>query len=749
MTPDPRPIRVMHILHRLALGGTEYGVIKVASNLDPRAFAPAICSLRVPSTEAKAELGPGVRLHDMQRKDVLGMDLVLDLWRLFRKERVDVVHSHNWSTYGLTVLAAHLARVPVIVHGLHGRDTEAPVSRAVRRAGERVLARMTTHFTTVSSHLRDSVVRDWGIPSDRVLYIPNGVDLSRFGVSYPAAEIRERLGVGPEDRLIGTVGMIREVKDYDTLVRAFEILRRKMRSVKLLMVGLDPGGLFVERLAREIPDWESVRKDVLFLGVRRDVPELLSVLDVYVNSSLYEGMSNSILEAMASSKPIVATAVGGTPDLVRDGITGWLVPSRDPAALAEKLEQTLADRTRAEQMGERGRDRVERYHSFSAMVRANEALYRRLHLRARQRPRPADQIKIGAARVLRGTGVLALTEALARPSLTILCYHRILPMAEKAGTPAQGMIDAKELFERQVETLARDYRVLSMEQVFEHCESKRPFPRRAVWINIDNGYGDNFEHAFPILKRHGLPATIFLVPAPLDSGEWLWWDDVAASLRELHGKLGDVATLPAGLYPEPLREALRRMQGLPAFSASASDGFVRMLRARTEAERRAVVTDLGARAAAVRSAPRPRLMLTWDEIRQMSRSGITYGFHTVGPGTQDTDSDAQGVADLSRAMERIAAETGERPIAYSYPIGPPADRIRGWLASCGVRLAVVSPSRGFNYADGDPLMLGSLSGGYLAVGDTFSGSHMQLEMSGLKARLSRGGKSGPARARAR
>lgn len=375
---DPGPIRVMHVLHRLGLGGMEYGVIKVANHLDPSLFAPSICSLRVSLPEAKAALRPGVRLHDMLRRDVLDAGLIIDLWRLFRSERVDVVHSHNWSTYAYTVLAARLARVPVIVHGLHGRDTEAPAAGFARKTAEKILARATDHFTTVSAHLRDSVIREWGVPPDRVLYIPNGVDLSRFGVPYPEAEIRARLGVGPEDRLIATVGNTREVKDFGTLVRAFERLRRRITGVKLLIVGVDMNGKFQHRMAKELPDWDSLRKDILFVGERTDVPEILSVLDVYVNSSLYEGMSNSILEAMASSTPVVATDVGGTPDLVQDGVTGWLVPSRDPVKMADRLERTLSDRAEAGEMGVRGRARIERYHSFAAMVEANASLYRRL-----------------------------------------------------------------------------------------------------------------------------------------------------------------------------------------------------------------------------------------------------------------------------------------------------------------------------------------------------------------------------------
>jgi len=347
----------------------------------------------------------------------------------------------------------------------------------------------------------------------------------------------------------------------------------------------------------------------------------------------------------------------------------------------------------------------------------------------------AGQIKIAAARILFFLDVAAPTEKSSRPWLTILCYHRILPMAEKNAAAAQGMIDPKELFERQVETLSRRYRVLSQREVLDHVEAKRPFPRRAVWINIDNGYADNFEHAYPILRRHGVPATIFLVPGAIDSGAWLWWDDIAGALRELHGKFGDVAAFPAAVYPEGAREALRRIAALPAFSAAESDRFTRLLRGLTERERRAIVTDLGERAARARTAPRPRLMLTWDEVRQMAAGGITYGIHTVGPGAFETATDEGAAAEISAAIERVSAKAGEQPIAYSYPIGPPASRIRPWLGRCGIRLGVVSPSVGFNHEDSDPLMLGSLSGGYLSVGDQFSRAHMELELSGFRARL--------------
>jgi sugar transferase (PEP-CTERM/EpsH1 system associated) len=376
------PLRVLHVLYSLGLGGTEYGVVKTVNMLDPARFAPWICCLGRSRPEVRRVIRADVQVVEMNRR-AAGVDWSI-LWRLadlMRRERIQVVHSHNWSTFAYAVASARIAGVPVVIHGEHGRDTASGSVSARRRVLERVLASGTDHFTAVSQGICDHIRDDWRISAERITLIPNGVDLSRFGIDYPRTEILTRLGLKEGERLIGTVGEFRPVKDHMTLIRAFARVRLRIPEARLVLVGYDADDGFARRLREEPLGDPRIVDDIRFLGLRTDVPEILSLLDVYVNCSLYEGMSNSILEAMASRKPVVATSVGGTPDIVEDGRTAWLIPPSDPEALAARLVQLLEDPEGARRMGQRGRERVEQFHGYAAMGETNARLYETLHAR--------------------------------------------------------------------------------------------------------------------------------------------------------------------------------------------------------------------------------------------------------------------------------------------------------------------------------------------------------------------------------
>jgi sugar transferase (PEP-CTERM/EpsH1 system associated) len=376
------PLRILHVLSSLGLAGTEYGVVKTVNMLDPERFARWICCLGRSRPEVREAIQPEVQVVELNRR-APGIDwrITWRLSRLMRRERIQVVHSHNWSTFAYAVSSARMAGVPVVIHGEHGRDTASGSVSRRRRLLERLLAACTDHFTAVSQGICDHIRHDWGIAEDRVTLIPNGVDLTRFGIGYPRAQGLARLGLREGERLIGMVGEFRPIKDHMTLVRAFASVRRRIPGARLILVGYDAEDGFARRLRDEPLGDPRLLDDIRLVGLRTDVPEILSLLDVYVNCSLYEGMSNSILEAMASRKPVVATAVGGTPDIVEDGRTAWLVPPGDPEALADRLIQVLEDPEGAQQMGQRGRERVERFHSYAAMGETNARLYETLRAR--------------------------------------------------------------------------------------------------------------------------------------------------------------------------------------------------------------------------------------------------------------------------------------------------------------------------------------------------------------------------------
>ena len=364
----------MHVVDRLEIAGMEYGVIKVVNALDRRRFAPSICCLRAASPQARGLLEPDVRVHELHRSPGRNYRLVPRLASLLRAESVDVVHSHNWATFLYTALASRLAGTPWRIHGEHGRETEAPPRGLRRRLAEQWLARSFHHMTAVSRHIAEDLVHSWGLSPDRVTYVPNGVDLGRFGVGSRGGLLRRELGLAEDALLVGSIGRFRPVKDYPTLVSAFAVVRAEAPNAVLVIVGAADAEAArdLERLRaeRNLPE-----RSVFLMERRHDIPGFLSELDVYVNSSIYEGMSNTILEAMACRLPVVATSVGGNPDVVKDGVTGWLVPPRDPASLADRILTCLRDPALAASMGAMGRSRIEERHSYDAMIGAYASIY--------------------------------------------------------------------------------------------------------------------------------------------------------------------------------------------------------------------------------------------------------------------------------------------------------------------------------------------------------------------------------------
>jgi sugar transferase (PEP-CTERM/EpsH1 system associated) len=360
----------------------EYGVIKQVNGLDPARFTPMICALRFQHEVSRPLLHRRVQVYELHKPPGRDLRIVIRLTRLFRQQRVDIVHSHNWPTLLLTVAATALARVPVVIHGEHGREGQALPRRQV--VVSRWLARRATHLVTVNEHLRRELIDHWRVAPPRVTAIPNGVDLDRFGGACPPDNLRRELGLATDDRVIMNAGGLRRVKDHPTLLRAFARVAARVQRSRLLLVGSDYGtGVQgeLDRLAAEL----GIRERVCFAGVRHDVHDLLALADVYVNSSRFEGMSNTILEAMASRKPVVATAVGGNPELVSHGVTGYLVSPGDDETLAERILQLLTEDGLAGRLGATGRKRVECDHDLQTMVRAYSDLYEETLTRRRSK----------------------------------------------------------------------------------------------------------------------------------------------------------------------------------------------------------------------------------------------------------------------------------------------------------------------------------------------------------------------------
>ncbi len=300
------------------------------------------------------------------------LNALITLYRLFRKERPDVVHTHTSKAGFLGRLAARLAGVPLILHTIHELPQNAVRSRKAKlvyRLLEQVAARWAHHLITVSYANERQILEERICPPNKLTTIREGLELEKYQPSQAPEAIRQRYGIPESALLIGTAARLEPAKGYGFLLEAFELIRARRPDAWLVCAGT--GHLESELRAQAGPQ-------VVFTGWVDDLVSTMAAYDIFVLSSLYEGLGIVLLEAMALARPVVSTAVGGTTDVVVDGETGYLVPSRDPQALATRVLQLLDTPERCQQMGAAGRERVEREFRAEAADDAMLALYTRL-----------------------------------------------------------------------------------------------------------------------------------------------------------------------------------------------------------------------------------------------------------------------------------------------------------------------------------------------------------------------------------
>ena len=366
-------LKILHILHSLRIGGLENGAINLINRLDDGRFEHSICCIDESGPMAKRLIRP-VDIYALgkgERRDHL---LPFKIASIIRKVKPDIVHTRNWGTID-GAIAAHLSKVRYVVHGEHGREAADPDGANKRRSVIRkALNPLISRFVTVSSELRDWLVRDVGISQDKVIQIINGVDTERFRPAGDKAIARSKTGFDPDSFLIGTVGRLDPVKDMQTLIDTihrltFNISNKK--KIELLIVGSGPEEQKLKARALEL----QVSDRIYFIGERNDIPELMQAMDVFVLPSIAEGISNTLLEAMASGLPIVATRVGGNPEVVEDGVTGVLFEPGNSVGFAEKLFLYSSNPELARKHGCGGRIRAEERFSLGRMVKEYEKLY--------------------------------------------------------------------------------------------------------------------------------------------------------------------------------------------------------------------------------------------------------------------------------------------------------------------------------------------------------------------------------------
>jgi glycosyltransferase involved in cell wall biosynthesis len=345
-------------------------VADLARGLDQRLFRPLVCCLNFKGRLAEPLEARGIPVFALDKRPKLDLRVLIRLVRLMRSERVDVVHTHLWTSSFWGRLAGALARVPVMIITEHNLDTWR---RAPHLLADRLLGRFTDDWVFVSSEVEAFYRARLALPEGRSHVVHNGVDLAPFARRPDPAEVRTRMGLPADARVAGVVGRLEARKGHRFFLEAMRRVVDRVPGALGLIAGegKEKDALLAQRGALGLA--ESVR----LVGYWPDLAEALAALDVFVLPSLMEGHPLAILEAMAAGKPVVATDVGGNAEAVEAGVTGVLVPPADPDALADAILALLLEPERAARLGEAGRRSLDRRFSLAAAVKANEELYLR------------------------------------------------------------------------------------------------------------------------------------------------------------------------------------------------------------------------------------------------------------------------------------------------------------------------------------------------------------------------------------
>jgi len=363
----------MHVVRRgFAGGGMENGIINVANRLPVDRFKVSLCALDSEETFSKAIKRSDSEFHLLPKKGS-GIDwsLVTKLSKLFKDRNVDVVHSHNWGTFIYSVLGAKLAGMRII-HGEHGKNPdEMGKESSVRRFTKSQLGRRLNLLTTVSQTIANEWASEYGIPREKIQWIPNGVDSDRFGPKTDKAQLRVGLGLPPTASVLGTVGRLDSLKNVEVLIDAFASIAAKLPTAYLILAGTGPSEPSLRKLAADSGFAERIK----FLGHRSDTPEIFAAMDTFVLPSRFEGMSNVLLEAMASGLAVVCADLPAHREVFMPDKEGMLVSPCDAATLANTLAQLLAQPEQRARLGAAARERILKDFDLMRMAQAYEHSY--------------------------------------------------------------------------------------------------------------------------------------------------------------------------------------------------------------------------------------------------------------------------------------------------------------------------------------------------------------------------------------
>lgn len=356
---------ILHTESSKGWGGQENRTLKESIGLK-KLGARVIIACQPDSKLAKVGADNGIEIRTVRMESSISLSAIFSLLKIIKQENVNIVCTHSGKDSMLGAIAGRLSsKKPKIVRTRH---LALPITSKI------TYSIFPHKVVTVSEYVRKYLVEEKGIAADKVLSIPTGVDLEVFNPDVVQAVSREEMGISPDAVIVGTIAILRRKKGHHTLLDAIPSVLKGFPKTVFLFVGDGPQKENIEKKISEF----GIAENVKLLGLRKDVPEILKTIDLFVLPTLQEALGTSFLEAMAMKKPVIGTKVGGIPEVVNDGASGILVEPEKPVVLAEAVIALLNDKEKMRRMGEKGRRIVEKKYNVDVMAKRLFDFYKSL-----------------------------------------------------------------------------------------------------------------------------------------------------------------------------------------------------------------------------------------------------------------------------------------------------------------------------------------------------------------------------------
>jgi glycosyltransferase involved in cell wall biosynthesis len=373
-------IKLLYIITKLELGGAQKQLLDLISSLDKERFDPFLFTAKngILLPQAHAIKGLSIKQSRFLERNINPLkDLLasIEIYRFIKKNNIRIVHTHSSKAGILGRLAARLANVKIIIHTVHGwsfNDYQSPISRKLFIHLEKMIGKFTDRLVVASYHDKQKGLKN-NISSD------NGYTLIRYGIDYAKFKIevhstKEELGIGANDFVVTNISCFKPQKSPCDFIKLAYLVNKEFPNTKFLLVGDGILRKEIEKLVLKL----NLQKQIILTGWRRDIPEILSITDVLVLTSLWEGLPIVVLEAMAAARPIIATDTGGVGEVVIEDKTGFLVPCRGIKKMSEKLVVLIKNESFRRQIGEAAKNNLGYNFTLENMAKYNQDLYKGL-----------------------------------------------------------------------------------------------------------------------------------------------------------------------------------------------------------------------------------------------------------------------------------------------------------------------------------------------------------------------------------